>query len=164
MPAEITREEFLREWAETKKTVVAYMDDRTSLLTTMDMARQDLGVFYQNAWNAFNVEDYAQAENLFFTLFLWDCKDYSFQTGLAAVYEAQEKFENALSMYALAMITREQAPDLLFRSGKCLLGMGKKNEAKIMFELAAEAKGYGTDLARLSAIEKSKSILALLNG
>ncbi|MBI9089839.1 MAG: hypothetical protein JEZ12_11535 [Desulfobacterium sp.] len=162
MAEEITRETFLKEWTETKKMMTAHMDGQKTLCDTMGIARKDLGVLYQNAYNAFQAEDYPQAETLFFSLFLWNCKDYSFQVGLGATYEAQEKFDNALAMYTLAMMTKEQEPELLFRTGKCLLAMGKKSEAKIVFEIAGEATGGGNNFARLGSIEKSRNILTLL--
>lgn len=164
MAEEITREIFLKEWLETKKKVVDYMDGQKTLLETMEISRKDLGAIYKNAYDAFTVENYEEAENLFLSLLLWNFKDPTFQTALAAVYEAQEKFENALSMYSLAMMMDRQTPELLFRTGKCLLAMGQKNEATIMFELAAESEAGGDKInfAVLGTIEKSKNILKLL--
>jgi len=169
MAEEITSEIFLNEWNETKKGVVQYMDRQESLCISMDLDKKGLGTIYESAYNAFKAEDYPQAENLFFSLFLLDFKDHNFQIGLGAVYEAQEKFENAISMYTLAMMTGKQTPELLFRTGKCLLATGQKEEAKIVFALAVElgVTNRGSDgtkgLEQLVAIEKSKKILALLN-
>ena len=164
MEPKINREIFLEEWLETKKAVIEYMDTQKALLDTVQLTKKDLGVIYQNAYNAFKVEDYAQAENLFFSLFIWDFKNPDFQIGLAAAYEAQEKFENAVSMYSLAMITKEHDPEILFRLGKCLLAMGEKDEARIMFELASEQEVTEgkNNLARLVSIEKSNNILELI--
>ena len=164
MEPQINREIFLEEWLETKKAFTEYMDTQKSLLDTIQLTKEDLGVIYKNAYNAFKVEDYAQAENLFFSLFIWDFKNFDFQIGLAAAYEAQEKFENAVSMYSLAMVTKDHDPEILFRLGKCLLAMGEKDEARILFELASEQDmtGEKNNLARLVSIEKSNNILELI--
>lgn len=165
MAEEITRETFLTEWAKAKSVLTEYMENKSTLLDTMALDKKNLGVIYQNAYNAFKVENYLQAENLFLSLFLLDHTDYDFQVGLAAAYEAQEKFENALSIYTLAMMTTGKDPELLFRAAKCLLAMGEKNEARVMFELASQFKPAlaKNGLAKLASIEKSKNILKLLN-
>jgi TolA-binding protein len=168
MTEAITRESFLDEWENTKKGVVQHMDAQPSLCASMDLDKEGLGMIYKNAYTAFEAEDYTQAENLFFILFLLDSNDYNFQKALGAAYEAQEKFDNAISMYTLAMMKNGRSPELLFRTGKCLLATHRKDEARIVFELAAE--GSMTDqerpgansIERLVAIEQSKRILGLL--
>lgn len=169
MAEKITRESFLDEWEKTKKGVINHMDGQQSLCTSMDLDKKGLGMIYQNAHRAFEAEDYTQAENLFFILFLLDSKDPNFQVALGAAYEAQEKFDNAISMYALAMMSNGRSPQLLFRTGRCLLATHRKDEARIVFELAAEAGMTDKDgdqansVDRLVSIEQSKKMLGLLN-
>lgn len=165
MAEELNKETFLQEWTQAQTAVTEYLNEKTMPAEALALSKDDLAGLYKNAYNAFQAEDYAQAENLFFTLFLMNFREYDFQIGLAAAYEAQEKFENALAMYSLAMFTSEQNPDLLFRAGKCLLALGKKDEAKIMFELAGEsdpAKGPKR-VSTIASIEKSKRIIDLLD-
>ena len=170
MTETITRESFLDEWAKTEEGVVKHMEGQESLCTSMDLDKEGLGMIYKNAYTAFEAEDYKQAENLFFILFLLDSKDHNFQTALGAAYEAQEKFDNAISMYSLAMMKNGRTPQLLFRTGKCLLATHRKAEARIVFELAAEftmsdqERPGANSLDRLASIEQSKKILGLVNG
>ena len=169
MAEQITKESFLDEWEKTKKGVVQHMDGQQSVCTSMNIDKKGLGMIYQNAYRAFEAEDYTQAENLFFILFLLDSKDHNFQIALGAAYEAQEKFDNAISMYALAMMRNGRSPQLLFRTGKCLLATHRKEEARIVFELAAESDLINQELPlensvdRLVSIEQSKKMLGLLN-
>ncbi len=170
MAEQITRESFLDQWENTKKGVAQHMDGQQSLSTLMALDKKGLGMIYKNAYTAFEAEDYTQAEDLFFILFLLDSKDTNFQTGLGAAYEAQEKFDNAISMYTLAMMKNGRSPQLLFRTGKCLLATHRRDEARIVFELAAEssmtnqARPQENSVDRLVSIEQSKKILGLLNG
>ncbi len=170
MAEQITRESFLDQWENTKKGVAQHMDGQLSLCTRMDLDKKGLGKIYQNAHRAFEAEDYTQAENLFFILFLLDSNDHNFQTGLGAAYEAQEKFDNAISMYTLAMMKNGRSPQLLFRTGRCLLATHRRDEARIVFELAAESgitdqnTSRENSVDRLVSIEQSKKIFGLLNG
>ncbi|MDY0220918.1 MAG: tetratricopeptide repeat protein [Desulfobacterium sp.] len=170
MAEQITRESFLDEWENTKKGVVQHMDGQQSVCASMNIDKKGLGMIYQNAYRAFEAEDYTQAENLFFILFLLDSKDHNFQTGLGAAYEAQEKFDNAIAMYSLAMMRNGRSPQLLFRTGKCLLATNRRDEARIIFELAAESDitdqnhPQENSVDRLVSIEQSKKMLGLLNG
>lgn len=170
MTKTITRKSFLDEWAKTEKGIAQHMDSQPSLCASMDLDKKGLGMIYKNAHTAFEAEDYTQAENLFFILFLLDSNDHNFQTGLGAAYEAQEKFDNAISMYTLAMMKNGRSPQLLFRTGRCLLATHRKDEARIVFELAAEesltdqGRPGSNSVERLTSIEQSKKILGLLNG
>lgn len=165
MAEQITKEKFQDSWRETQKSFSKIAENKETLLEMMNMNKQDLNIVYKNAYDAFKVEDYTQAENLFLSLLLWDFKDYNYQVGLAAAYEAQEKFAEALSLYSLAMLTGGQNPEILFRTGKCLLALGEQTEAKLMFELAADFGTHmqGINLALLGAVEKSKKMLELIN-
>ena len=165
MAEELNKATFLEEWKQAQVAVTEFLEEKPLPAEAMGLSKDDMGAIYKNAYNAFQAEDYSQAENLFLTLFIMNFKEYDFQVGLGAAYEAQEKFENALAMYSLAMITRDQNPEMLFRAGKCLLALGKKDEAGIMFELAGECdpKKGTSRVATVASIEKSKRILELLD-
>ncbi|MBF0201650.1 MAG: hypothetical protein HQK66_10125 [Desulfamplus sp.] len=166
--AEITKELFIEEWLGAESVLKEYMETQDSIASVMEVPRESLEILYRDGFNAFKVEDYARAESIFMTLFLLDMKDPSFHNALGAAYEAQEKFENALSMYALSMMLKgRREPGLLFRCGKCLLASGRRDEAVIVFGLAAEfdmgSSDNGTNLESVAYIEKSKNMLNLLN-
>lgn len=165
MAEDINKTEYIAHWHETQTTLNKALEAKETLVDIFKISKKDLNIIYQNAYNAFKVEDYHQAENLFLCLLIWDFKDYNYQVGLGAVYEAQEKFEDAMAMYSLAMFSKGKNPEILFRTGKCLLALGEKSEAKIMFELATdyEKKIPEANLGILGSIEKSKNMLQLIN-
>ena len=164
MATTLNRELFLEEWEDTKKVVTKYFDSKKTFLNTVKLTREDLGEIYKNAYEAFKIENYVNAENLFYSLFIFDFKEYDYQIGLAATYEAQEKFESAVAMYMLAMMTTKPNPEILFRTGKCMLAMGEKKEAQIMFELVSEetmSEGVNNFIRQI-AVEKAANILELI--
>ena len=166
MTQELTKDEFVSQWAQNTEALAKAVQSGQTLGQMMNMPKENLSIIYRKAFDAFQVEDYSQAEDLFLSLMLWDFKEYAYQVGLAAALEAQDKFQNALGMYTLAMLVNGQNPEILYRSGKCLLAMEQRQEAKIMFELAVDFETQRPELtlATLAAIEKSKNMLSLING
>ncbi|WP_027362701.1 hypothetical protein [Desulfospira joergensenii] len=165
MVQDVTKEKLIHQWEENSKAFAKAVKGKNELMGILGISKQDLTIIYQKAFDAFQVEDYREAENLFSCLLLWDFQDRAYQVGLGATFEAQEKFEAALNMYVLAMLSGGQDPELLFRSGKCLLALDQKAEAAILFELAAESEDNlpQLHLKALGAIEKSKNMLSLIN-
>lgn len=157
----ITEEIFSKEWEKARAQASAFIENRPRILEGLNLTRSDVGPAYEQAYNAFAAEDYESAESLFTLLFLLDMKERAFQTGLAASFEAQEKFDPALALYALAM-SQDSAEDprLLFRAGKCLVAKAAGDEARILFEKAARCPAK--DAKGLAAVERSKKMLAVL--
>lgn len=160
----ISKEELLEEWAFVKQDVLAYLDTSPVLPHLFNMDKNALAPVYKKAFDAFSLENYEEAEDLFTSLLIFDIREERFQTGLAATFEAQEKFVQAISIYKLAAAKKESA-HLYYRMGKCFLGMGDKDRAVFMFDMAADRKAgkNGMDVGQLAYVERSRKMLDLLN-
>ena len=157
----IDRETVLKDLEKMKGLAVEIMENRPRILESQGLSGKDAGPAYEHAYNAFVAEDYEGAQGMFTALLLMDMREKSFQIGLAASLEAQEKFSEALKFYALALaLDGADDPALLFRAGKCLLSTQQKEEACILFNMAARSNP--TDTRGIRAMERSRKILAVL--
>ncbi|MDD9303407.1 MAG: hypothetical protein HUK40_14130 [Desulfobacter sp.] len=159
-----SKEELLEEWDFVKQDARAYLDAAPLLPELFNMDKNTLGPVYKKAFDAFSLENYQEAEDLFTSLFIFDIKDECFQTGLGATFEAQEKFIQAISIYKLAA-AKKASPQLYYRMGKCFFGMGDKGRAIFMFEMAVEfnLRTKEMDIHQMAYVERSKKMLELLN-
>lgn len=158
---QIDREIFDQGWAQLKTDVDGFLA-QPGMLDSMGLTGKDMVPFYEAAYNAFVAEDYVQAENLFLILFLADMKEHAFQSGLAAAFEAQEKFMAALAIYGLAVAGgADEDPRLMFRMAKCLLGLENVPEARLWLEKAALCRPKTNK--EIKAVEQAKKMLALLS-
>lgn len=163
---EITKESVLEEWKETANFFTQLIASLPTIsLNDMGMNAEGIQEIYRQGYNAFQAENYDQAENLFLSLVMLDFKNIDYQLALGAAYETQEKYENALAMYMLAMMTGKDSPAILYRTAKCLLSMGNKTEALIYFKLASESEPHETGLDGQQRLfsEKSKKMVELLS-
>lgn len=103
MADQMDRETFLKDFEKIKGIARQIISHRPRILESQGLSGKDAGQAYVHAYNAFVAEDYDGAEGMFTALFLMDMRELSFQTGLAACLEAQEKFSRALGFYTLAL-------------------------------------------------------------
>ena len=121
-----------------------------------------LDPIYRGAYQALQVEDYVQAENLFILLTSLDRVQGHFWGGLAAALEGQEAYEGALLYYCVALALEGKKAPLLFKAGQCLLALERREEAIILFEMASEAGNAGKKLADITAGERAKNMIRIL--
>lgn len=158
---QITEQMFAQEWEKVRAQASAFIENRPKILESLNMTRSDVGSAYKQAYNAYAAGDYQGAQKLFTLLFLLDMKERAFQTGLGASFEAQEKFDQALAFYALAMSQDKiEDPGLMFRAGRCLMARAAGQEARILFKKAARCRPK--DAGGLRAVERSRRMLSLL--
>ena len=158
MDVELDQNGFHREWDRMCAQLAQVVDAQSSL----DLPQEGLGAIYEKAHDAFKAENYGLAENLFILLRTMEPGEIRFQIGLAAALESQEKYGAALTHYAMAMGCGKFSPDLLFRAGKCLLGLESREEARCVFAMATTAEHEGTR-NEVIAVEKAKKWLLLLS-
>ena len=144
-----TKEQSLQDyqdaWEAVKRANAAALENAPSLREELSLSTSDMGVMYKTAYDAFTLENFKEAENLFTSLVLFDARNREFHTGLAAALEALENFAGAISFYANAAALTPSS-HLYYRMGKCFMGLGEKGWAVFMFGLSLEAstcKGAG---------------------
>lgn len=95
-----------------------------------------------------------EAEAFFRFLCLYDFYNADYAMGLAAVFQLQERFRQAIDMYGVVMRLRSDDPSPVFHAGQCFLKLGAPADAAECFEFVLE---YGQDA---SMIERTRHYLA----
>ncbi|MCG8564146.1 MAG: hypothetical protein MI747_03600 [Desulfobacterales bacterium] len=157
MDVKLDTENFVKEWDTLRSKLAQTMEKQSGL----GLPSEGLEAIYHKAHGAFAAENYELAENLFLLLRTMEPGETRFQIGLAAASEAQEKYDVALTHYSMAMACGEQTPGLLYRAGKCLLGMENREEARAFFTMAGSA-AHGGVPGEIIAVEKAKKWMVLL--
>lgn len=93
---------------------------------------------YALAYNLYGSRKYAEAEQLFKWLCVYQAPNAANWMGLAASRQAQNKFEDAIDAYQMAMVhTCMQDPAPFYYGGICNLRLGKREEGLAAIEAAA---------------------------
>lgn len=154
---------YTEEWEAVKKDAAAFLKEAATLTEVLEMDKSCLGAVYKTAYDAFSLENYGEAENLFTSLFLFDAREPDYQAGYAASLEAQEKFRQAISIYTL-MLAKDESARIYYRMGKCFFGLEDRDRAALMFDLASKTGAAGVNVVEKIHIEKSKKMAELLKG
>jgi type III secretion system low calcium response chaperone LcrH/SycD len=94
-----------------------------------------------------------EAEAFFRFLCLYDFYNADYATGLAAVFQLQERFRQAIDMYGVAMRLSSDDPSPVFYAGQCFLKLGIPEDAVECFEFVLE---HGREA---SMLERARSYL-----
>ena len=99
-----------------------------------------------------------EAEAFFRFLCLYDFYKADYAIGLAAVFQLQERYRQAIDMYGVAMRLGTDDPSPVFYAGQCFLKLGIPEDAAECFEFVIEhgrdasmlerARGYLESIAR----------------
>jgi type III secretion system low calcium response chaperone LcrH/SycD len=95
-----------------------------------------------------------EAEAFFRFLCLYDFYKPDYAMGLAAVFQLQERFREAIDMYGVVMRLRSEDPSPVFHAGQCFLKLGMPEDAAECFEFVLE---YSQDA---SILERTRRYLA----
>jgi type III secretion system low calcium response chaperone LcrH/SycD len=79
-----------------------------------------------------------EAEAFFRFLCLYDFYNADYATGLAAVFQLQERYRQAIDMYGVAMRLGSDDPGPVFYAGQCFLKLGIPEDAAECFEFFIE--------------------------
>jgi type III secretion system low calcium response chaperone LcrH/SycD len=94
-----------------------------------------------------------EAEAFFRFLCLYDFHNPDYATGLAAVFQLQERYRQAIDMYGVAMRLSSDDPSPVFYAGQCFLRLGIPEDAAECFEFVIE---HGHEA---SMLERARSYL-----
>ena len=126
---------------------------------------ESMEVLYSVAYNYYTAGKYDDAENVFQLLSVLNHFDRKYWKGLAASRENQGKFEDALKAYGYIAILDIYDPYAPFHAGKCLIGLGRTNEAESALSAAIHNAGDKAEHADLKAeAEGLLKVLAKSNG
>jgi type III secretion system low calcium response chaperone LcrH/SycD len=95
-----------------------------------------------------------EAEAFFRFLCLYDFYNADYATGLAAVFQLQERFRQAIDMYGVAMRLGSDDPAPVFYAGQCFLKLGIPEDAIECFEFVVE------HAREASMLERARTYLA----
>ena len=158
-----TQEQLFEQFNQSSK----YLDDifkgKTTIAKVANVPEKDMEEYLVKGQNALQLEDFEKAEEMFTTLLVLNNKDTRAALGLAGALEGQEKYDYAVPIYFTVMATTLYDPVAPFRAGVCLMNLGKKQEAKKFFELAAECREDTKDPKKIVYIDKAEGMLKSLS-
>ena len=143
-----------------------YVDDlvagKTTIAKAANIPRAELDAMFEKGKMALQLEDYDTAQGMFASLLFVNPKDMRSAMGLGGALEGLEQYEMAVPVYFIVIATTLYDPVAPFRSGMCLLKLGKKDEALKMFALAQACKGENKDAAKQIYIQKAEGMIKVL--
>jgi type III secretion system low calcium response chaperone LcrH/SycD len=120
----------------------------------------ELEAVYALAHSLYSQARWAPALSVFNFLSLNDHLDRRHHMGRGACLQMQSRHGEALSAYSLAFLLEMTDPVALFHIGECLIALGRREDAQVALDAAAEAaadKGAQADIGR-----RALALLALL--
>ncbi len=125
------------QWPALRARIMAELEAKGHVRDIISLPREGLEELYAQARAAYAVEDYFQAENVFLGMTLYGPQDVRGWLGYGGACEAQQKWEQAALGYGMAMALTPGDPVAAYRSGVCLMELGKPWAARDAFEAAA---------------------------
>ena len=158
-----TQEQLLEQFNESSKYLDDIFNGKTTIAKMAKVSEKDMEEYLVKGQNALQLEDFEKAEEMFTTLLVLNNKDTRAALGLAGALEGQEKYEFAVPLYFLVMATTLYDPVAPFRAGICMVNMGKKEDAKKFFQLAADCREDTKDPRKIVYIKKAEGMLKTLS-
>ena len=159
---ELDREILLKEFKRAYARLGDIVRGKTTVAEVANLTPEDLEALYRKAANALRVEDFSGAEILFYSLLTANGKDARAAMGLAAALEGQGRYEHAMPLYFLIVATTPYDPVAPFRAGICMMNLGKTEDAKKLFLLAAQCRNRVRDPAKKVYVDRAKGMLLTL--
>lgn len=85
---------------------------------------------YTLAYNAYERREYAEGVHFFRMLTLMECHIQKHWIGLAACYQMQNQFDEAVPAYSVAAVIDPANPQVHLHAAECLFALGRKEEGE----------------------------------
>ncbi|KML40114.1 hypothetical protein VL15_38295 [Burkholderia cepacia] len=92
---------------------------------------------YAFAFDSYNKGQLQQAEEFFRFLCLYDFRNADYMMGLAAVFQLQQRYQQAADLYTVTYALSKNDFRPVFHAGQCHLSLGKVGKARQYFEMVA---------------------------
>ncbi len=142
-------------------SVVGALLSGAKLSTVLNIKKDELETAYALAHSHYSAKNYKNAEQVFMYLFKLDDLDARFSMGLAACYQEQNEYENAITYYKHAMIgSTLEDPRPLYHCALCYIKLDKTKEAIALLEAISKIN-YQEKFANIYT--QAKDLLDLLS-
>jgi type III secretion system low calcium response chaperone LcrH/SycD len=103
------------------------------------LSHRTMDVFYEVAKELFDNEEYAEAEDAFFTLSLFNPLHSYYWIGLGMAAQKQQKYDIALAGYSMAAIIDVESSLPHMYAAQCFISVNKRYQARQAIKLALQS-------------------------
>ena len=146
---------------ELKKLVAGLMNGETVSRMT-GVSEETLESMYALAHGLYTSGSHHDAQVVFQALCVYNPNDYRFWMGLAGSRQALEQYAAAIDAYQMAAVaTQLSTPEPFLFAARCLLKMGRKDDAVIAIKALLKL-GDSANPLHVQCHDKAKALLSLL--
>ncbi|MCK5687328.1 hypothetical protein KAJ27_24545 [bacterium] len=158
-----TQEQLMEQFNISSNYLEDIFNGKTTIAQTANVSKDEMEEYLIKGQNALQLEDFEKAEEIFTTILVLNNKDTRAALGLGGALEGQGKFEFAVPIYYMVVVSTLYDPVAPFRAGVCMMQLGKKEDAKKFFQLAADCEKEIKDPKKTIYVERAKGMLKAIS-